>query len=120
MRYLMIVQYNGQNFNGFQKQKSGNTIQNHIENALKTILKQEINSTGSGRTDAGVSAYFQPVHFETDVEIEPHKFIRSMNGILPDEIKVLSIEKTIVNLKNGVIETKMNGNREKVAIVINS
>ena len=99
MRYLMIVQYNGQNFNGFQKQKSGNTVQNHIENALKTILKQEINTTGSGRTDAGVSAYFQPVHFETDVEIEKQKFIHSMNGILPDEIKVLDINKTSLHAR---------------------
>ena len=64
MRYLMIVQYNGINYNGFQKQKSGNTIQNNLENALKTILKHDISTIGSGRTDAKVSAFMQPVHFD--------------------------------------------------------
>ena len=59
MRYLMIVQYDGLNYNGFQKQKNGNTIQNYLENALKTILKEEISTVGSGRTDAKVSAFTQ-------------------------------------------------------------
>ena len=94
MRYLMIVTYNGLNFNGFQTQKNGNTIQNHLNNALKTILKQEVLTVGSGRTDAKVSAYNQPVHFETDVSINPQKFIRSINGLLPNEIKVLSVKQT--------------------------
>ena len=99
MRYLMITTYNGTKFSGFQKQKQGNAIQNHLEDALKTILKQDIQTTGSGRTDAGVSAYSQPVHFETETEIEPNKFIRSMNGLLPDDIKVLSIEKSNIHAR---------------------
>jgi len=90
----MIVTYNGLNFNGFQKQKSGNTIQDHLNTALKTLLKHEVLTVASGRTDAKVSAYCQPVHFETDVEINEKKFINSMNGILPRDIKVLSISKT--------------------------
>ena len=90
----MITTYNGLNFNGFQKQKSKNTIQDNLENALKTILKHDVSTTGSGRTDAKVSAECQPVHFETDVEINEKKFINSMNGILPRDIKVLSVFKT--------------------------
>ena len=77
MRYLMIVQYDGLNYNGFQKQTNGNTIQNTLENALKTLTKQEISCVGSGRTDAKVSAFFQPVHFETDVKLNENKFIYS-------------------------------------------
>ena len=91
MRYLMIVQYNGQNYSGFQKQNNGNTIQNHLENALKTIIKEEIQTTGSGRTDSKVSAFMQPVHFENEKEIDTQKTLNSLNGILPNDIKVLSL-----------------------------
>ena len=66
----MIVQYNGLNYNGFQKQNNGNTIQNIIENALKTIFKVDINTAGSGRTDAKVSAFMQPVHFDIEKQID--------------------------------------------------
>lgn len=90
----MIVTYNGLNFNGFQKQKNGNTVQDCLENALTTILKHEVLTTPSGRTDAKVSAMCQPVHFETEVEIDKRKFLHSINGILPNEIKVLDIIKT--------------------------
>ena len=90
----MIVQYNGLNFNGFQKQKTGNTIQDKLEDALKIILKHDVQTVGSGRTDAKVSAFYQPVHFETDKEIDQYKFLHSINGILPAEIKVLSVSKT--------------------------
>ncbi|MBQ8615823.1 MAG: tRNA pseudouridine(38-40) synthase TruA [Clostridia bacterium] len=91
MRYLMIVQYNGLNYNGFQKQKSGNTIQDFLENTLKTILKIDVNTVGSGRTDSKVSAYMQPVHFETEKQIDTKKVLNSLNGILPSDIKVLSL-----------------------------
>ena len=94
MWYLMIVQYNGLNYNGFQKQKSGNTIQDFLENALKTILKEEILTTGSGRTDAKVSAIMQPVHFDCEKEINTEKVLYSLNGILPADIKVLSLTQT--------------------------
>ena len=87
----MIVQYNGINYNGFQKQKSGNTIQNFLEDALKTITKEEISCVGSGRTDAKVSAFMQPVHFETEKEIDKQRVLNSLNGILPSDIKVLSL-----------------------------
>ena len=91
MRYLMIVQYNGINYNGFQKQKSGNTIQNFLEDALRIILKQEVSTIGSGRTDAKVSAYMQPVHFDIEQQLDTKKVLNSLNGILPEDIKVLSL-----------------------------
>ncbi len=94
MRYLMIVQYNGLHYNGFQKQNNGNTIQSHLEIALKTILKEDITCVGSGRTDAKVSAYHQPVHFDYSKTINTDKILYSLNGILPNDIKVLSIEET--------------------------
>jgi len=87
----MIVQYNGLNYNGFQKQNNKNTIQDKLEEALSTILKEQIQCTGSGRTDAKVNAYFQPVHFDAEKEINTQKVLFSLNGILPNDIKVLSL-----------------------------
>ena len=87
----MIVQYNGLNYNGFQKQNNKNTIQDKLEEALKIILKEKVTCTGSGRTDAKVNAYFQPVHFDTEKEINIQKTLHSLNGILPDDIKVLQL-----------------------------
>ena len=63
MRYLIKLTYDGKNYAGFQKQKNNITIQGELENALKTYFKQEVLTVGSGRTDAGVSAFSQPVHF---------------------------------------------------------
>lgn len=100
MRYLLTVSYDGKNFNGWQRQKDGSAIQNYVENALKLVLKTDVETVASGRTDAGVSAYAQPVHFDFDGEINKHKFLHSMNGILPDEIKVLDIEKTEIHAQH--------------------
>ena len=94
MRYLMIVTYDGKTFNGFQKQNSKNTIQDHLEKAISTILKEQVTCVGSGRTDAKVSAFFQPVHFDCSAKIETKKFIHSMNGVLPADIRVLSVVPT--------------------------
>ena len=100
MRYLMIVQYNGQNYNGFQKQNnSENTIQSQLENAVNIILKTKTNCVASGRTDAKVSAFMQPVHFESVDNVDKQKFLRSINGILPEDIRVLSITETSLHAR---------------------
>lgn len=90
----MIVQYDGRKFSGWQRQENAVTIQQVLEEKLQILLKQKVDCVASGRTDAGVSAYFQPVHFECDKAIERGKFLRSINGLLPDEIKVLSVVET--------------------------
>lgn len=90
----MIVSYNGKNYSGYQKQKQGeHTVQSVLENAIKIITKEDVNCVASGRTDAKVSAYAQPVHFDTLNTINDEKFLHSINGILPDDIKVLSVIK---------------------------
>ncbi len=94
MRYFLIVSYNGLNYNGFQKQNHKNTIQDTLEQAIKTYTKKEVTCIGSGRTDAKVSAYFQPVHFDIDQVLNKDKFIYSLNGILPEDIKVLDMFKS--------------------------
>lgn len=100
MRYLMIVTYDGKAYSGFQRQKSTNkTIQFELEKAIETIVKQQVECVASGRTDAGVSAYHQPVHFEVEIELNETKFLKSINALLPDEIKVLSIKPTNIHAR---------------------
>ena len=93
----MIVQYNGKNYSGFEVQKNAHTIQGELNHALNLATKQQISTTASGRTDAGVSAYFQPVHFDIQTKINTNTLLRSLNGILPNDIKVLSISPTNIN-----------------------
>ena len=95
MKYLLVVSYNGTNFAGFQRQKKGErTIQEELEKALKIFLKQDVCVVASGRTDSGVHAYNQVCHIECDEIDNFYKFVRSMNGILPDDVKVKSIKET--------------------------
>lgn len=95
----MIVTYNGKNYSGFARQKSANTIQGELEKAIFVITKQQVQTEGSGRTDAGVSAYFQPVHFDFDGELNLGKFLHSLNGLLPQDIRVLSVVTTSLHAR---------------------
>ena len=103
MRYLLLVTYNGKNYSGYQIQPNATTIQETLENAIKTITKQPVTCVASGRTDAGVSAYCQPVHFDIGKELNEQKFLYSLNGILPEDIKVLSIKQTNLHARFSAI-----------------
>ena len=61
--YQIIIEYDGTNYVGWQKQKNGKSIQETIEKVLKNLLKHNIILYGSGRTDAGVHATAQSAHF---------------------------------------------------------
>ena len=63
--YQIIIEYDGTNFVGWQKQKNGPSIQQTIENTLTKILKEKIALNGSGRTDSGVHALGQSAHFKS-------------------------------------------------------
>lgn len=99
MRYLLIISYNGRNYNGWQKQNNAVTIQGELERALKIVLKSDIETVASGRTDAKVSAYMQTVHFDTDKTFDKQKFIYSLNGILSEDIRVLSVVESKVHAR---------------------
>ena len=99
MRYLMIITYDGREFSGWQRQKNATTIQETVEEKLSFLLKVQINCTASGRTDAKVSAYFQPVHFDCDKPFDLDKIKNSLNALLPASIKVLSIQPTEIHAR---------------------
>ena len=100
-RYLLVLEYIGTAYMGSQKQpskmpntsKTVVTIQDEVEKAISTLTKTKTKTIFSGRTDAGVHAKGQTAHFETELELEPSKFVNSLNGILPNDISVKELRK---------------------------
>ena len=95
-RYKIIIEYDGTNFHGFQIQKKDNTVQKLVQFTISKILKEKIKIISSGRTDAGVHAWGQTVHFDTKKLITNiRKFIHSLNFFLNKKlISILEIKKT--------------------------
>lgn len=93
MRYKLIISYIGDNYSGFQKQLNKITIQETLEKSLSKVLREEISIVASGRTDAGVSAFMQVCHFDVTSEINTQRTIGYSNRLLPEDIRILSIEK---------------------------
>lgn len=87
-RYAIKIEYIGKNYSGSQVQPKQKTIQSELDIALYTLLKSKIKTIFSGRTDKGVNAKGQIVHFETDKSIVASQFIHSLNGLLPNDIAV--------------------------------
>ena len=90
MRIKLVISYDGTNYHGWQKQKNGISIQEALEKAIELATGEACQTTASGRTDAGVHASGQVVHFDTNSTIPPEKFYRAVNPHLPSDIKVLS------------------------------
>ena len=96
--YQIIIEYDGTNYNGWQFQKNGSSIQNEIEKALWKLLKRKIRVIGSGRTDAGVHAVGQSANFFCDKIENNKKFLNSLNYFLSKKnISISSIKKKDLN-----------------------
>jgi tRNA pseudouridine38-40 synthase len=92
-KYKISISYDGTLYCGWQTQKNSPSIQDTIQKALKTLLKEKIILTASGRTDAGVHANEQIAHFSTNKTLPPSKTLLSLNGILPKDIRITSLKK---------------------------
>ena len=94
-RYQILIEYVGTNYNGWQVQRKGKTIQGRIQNTISKIFKEKINIIGSGRTDSGVHALEQSAHFDTSTDIkDSYKFLKSINHFLSRYgISILDIKK---------------------------
>jgi tRNA pseudouridine38-40 synthase len=88
----MTIAYDGTQYGGWQIQPNAVSIQSLIQNALSLILRNETTITGAGRTDAGVHAEGQRAHFDSVASIDLHKTIRSLNGILPPDIRIVDLQ----------------------------
>jgi len=90
MRIALGLSYNGQRYQGWQSQSSGGGVQNHLEAALQRFAAQgkKISTLCAGRTDAGVHALMQVVHFDTTLHRAPFSWVRGTNTYLPPDIAV--------------------------------
>ena len=86
MRIALGVRYNGQAYQGWQSQRSGLTVQDRLEAALACFADRPISTLCAGRTDAGVHALMQVVHFDTDIERAAFSWVRGTNRYLPADI----------------------------------
>lgn len=93
MRNLKItLQYNGENYCGWQRQPNSPGIQGTVENAIYEITKEKVKVTASGRTDAGVHALGQVANFKTETNIPASRIPDALNAKLPKDISVISCE----------------------------
>lgn len=87
-RIVLGIQYDGAPWHGWQTQADGNTVQDRVQAALKKFTQSEVSVTCAGRTDAGVHAIEQVVHFDTDIDRAPCSWVRGVNAFLPPSIAV--------------------------------
>jgi tRNA pseudouridine38-40 synthase len=88
MRYALGIEYNGSRYCGWQRQQEVNSVQAEVEKALSKIVNEKITVSCAGRTDAGVHATGQVVHFDTHNERPDRALTMGMNTKLPDDIAV--------------------------------
>lgn len=89
MRYKLLLSYMGTNYSGWQKQPGAITVQQTIEEAFSTILREPIEIVGCGRTDQGVHARGYCAHFDTKSDINDiSKIVYQANAILPTDIAI--------------------------------
>ena len=89
-RVMLKIQYDGREFFGYQKQKGKRTVQEELENALLKLTGQKIEVFASGRTDRGVHALDQAIHFDLKELIPAKKLPVALNNLLPNDISVKS------------------------------
>lgn len=90
-RYKLIFEYEGTEFNGWQKQPIGRTVEGEIEKGFSQIFQFDVDIIGQGRTDAGVHAIGQVAHVDLPPIFTSEKLIHAMKGILPDDIALHSV-----------------------------
>ena len=88
-RVALVIQYDGFYYSGWQRQKNAISVQETIENCLFKISNQIIKTFASGRTDAGVHASGQVIHFDIDFVIPIDRYADVLNSRLPHTIRIL-------------------------------
>ena len=91
MRYFIELSYYGTNYSGWQIQRNAQSVQGKLNECLSLRLGEDIETTGSGRTDAGVHALQQFAHFDFNKTIDPDKLTFQLNQLLPQDISVRKI-----------------------------
>ena len=94
-RFKLLLQYDGSDFSGWQRQNNKRTVQGSLEDAVKKIckFKKRIPIYGSGRTDAGVHSLGQVAHVDVPFEIKSNELQNALNGNLPNDCRILNVSK---------------------------
>ena len=93
VRYRAVVAYVGTRFHGWQVQKNApRTVQAALEEAIRRLARERARVEGASRTDAGVHADGQVAHFDLPRRREPHAVRDAVNGALPEDVRILSVD----------------------------
>lgn len=92
MNYKLLIQYDGTDFHGWQRQESDRTIQGELERVLGVLEGREVGILGSGRTDAGVHAEGQVANVVLSKNFTPEKLRAAINGNLWRDIRIMNVE----------------------------
>jgi tRNA pseudouridine38-40 synthase len=85
----LVLQYDGTEFSGWQRQASGRTVQGVIEEAASRLMQQAVAVRGAGRTDAGVHALGQAADLVVPSRWDPPELQRALNAVLPPDVRVI-------------------------------
>ena len=88
MRFALALEYHGAPFHGWQSQADGSGVQDALERALTAVAGAPVRAVAAGRTDAGVHATIQVVHFDTVATRPDTAWVRGVNALLPEAIAV--------------------------------
>ena len=88
--YRLDMNYLGADYQGFQSQPNGKTVQDHLEKALSVFCRHAVRITAASRTDTGVHAEHQVVTFRSKVDIAPARLVKGLNAMLPKSIRIMN------------------------------
>ncbi len=87
----LTISYDGTDFSGWQRQPGLRTVQQTLEDAILSLTQDRPTTTASSRTDAGVHALGQVVHFHTPSQHPPEIILRALNALLPRDVRLLDV-----------------------------
>ena len=88
MKVLLSIQYDGKNYYGWQEQKTPDTVQGKLQEAIYKFCQEKVKIYVAGRTDSGVHAHSQYAHLETKTKREESTWLLGLNSHLPDDIRI--------------------------------
>lgn len=91
-RYFITFGYDGTRYHGWQIQPNGNSVQEELQRALSTLMREDVQVVGAGRTDAGVHARRMVAHMDTAAHVDAPQLMYKLNRLLPRDIAVYAVE----------------------------
>ena len=91
MRFFITLSYDGTRYHGWQIQPNGDSVQQELQQALSTLLRQPVEVVGAGRTDTGVHAKMMVAHFDWEEPLDGKQLSYKLNKLLPQDIAVQEV-----------------------------